>query len=265
MNLHEKSILSSHRTITKEPVKVYKEDMEVPKDLYYVERVLDWEKRIANYSPALKNKYREALKKKDEFFALITEDKSNGWSLMTDNKKKGLYAETKTSERGLPIIRAKSYSNHDPLTTYRLAGCCDMRSKYDKNIDYVKVINKLGVNLLVGYQRTLRILTVAPRDLYQEGICNCEADGTLWSVLYDTTGEEYPVEKGIVRMASPLAGFKFTPYPDDPTKCSVDLVIEADIGGNIPNWVFKQVLGETAYGLVLVRELLPDWVKKNKK
>ena len=244
---------------------MYAEDLEVPHSIYDLERVLDWEKRIANYSPSVQQKYRALIKKKDDLFRYLDEDKSNGWSVMINNKKKDLYAETRNSERGIPMIRARTYSNYDPLTTFRIVGSSDMRPKYDKNIHYCKMIDKLGTNLLVGYQRSHRIITVAPRDMYQEGLGNCEADGTIWIALHDADSTEYPVESGIVRMSTPIAGFRFTPYPDDPSKCTVEMLIECNIGGLIPNWIFKQVLGEMAYGLVNLRALLPDWYKKNKK
>ena len=113
---------------------MYEEDLEVPHSIYDLERVLDWEKRIANYSPSVQQKYRALIKKKDDLFRYLDEAKSNGWSVMINNKKKDLYAETKNSVRGIPMIRARTYSNYDPLTTFRIVGSSDMRPKYDKNI-----------------------------------------------------------------------------------------------------------------------------------
>ena len=225
--------------------------------------MLDWDLRIAAYPPSLKAKYKRGLELKDKFFSRLAEPQSNGWSVFIDNKKKNLFAEMKTSENGLPMFRARTTSNHDALTTFRYAGSCETRPYYDKNTDYAKCINKLGVNYLVGYQRTLRVFTVAPRDLYIEGIFNMEEDGRCWSLAFDAP-DEYPVEDGIVRMRSPMAALLFTPCKDDPKKCIIETVVEAEIGGNIPNWIFKHVLGDTANGIVLMRELLPEWVKPRK-
>lgn len=138
--MHEKSILSSHRTLQNSQAKIYKEDTETPKDLYYIEKVLDWEKRIASYPNPIKAKYRNALKKRDLFFARLAEPQSNDWKVFIDNKKKGLFAEVKTSENGMPMFRARTHSNHDALTTFRFSGSCENRPKYDKNTDYAKVI-----------------------------------------------------------------------------------------------------------------------------
>lgn len=93
-----------------------------------------------------------------------------------------------------------------------------------------------------------------------------DAQGRVWSIAFDASDADgYPVEDGVVRMQSPMAALLFTPLKDDPSKCIIETVVEAEIGGNIPNWIFKHVLGDTAYGIVMIRELLPDWYKLHKK
>ena len=74
-----------------------------------------------------------------------------------------------------------------------------------------------------------------------------------------------PEEPGCVRMQMPLGGIEFKPMKDDPTKCTVTMYGEANLGGYIPDFVTKQALGDSAYSLVKLRKVMIDYVKQNKK
>jgi hypothetical protein len=49
------------------------------------------------------------------------------------------------------MLRAKSESDYDPLTTFRAWGNGDCRIKYDKNIEKVVALDSYGPNLMYGY------------------------------------------------------------------------------------------------------------------
>ena len=74
-----------------------------------------------------------------------------------------------------------------------------------------------------------------------------------------------PEESGCVRMTCPIGGYRFTPVKNNPNKCDVDLVIEADLMGNIPGYVQKHVIKDSAYGLHVIKSLLPKYIEENKK
>lgn len=74
-------ILESYR----KPVKVYEEITYVPTNVFEIERVKDWNKRIEAYSEKTKNKYKLAFQKMEEL-KLALKDSSN-WSTTVDSKK----------------------------------------------------------------------------------------------------------------------------------------------------------------------------------
>ena len=245
------------------PEKKYIEDYSVePEGIYKVEAVRDWGKRIAGYTPEQQRRYAAGLEKVDEFFAVLAAPK-DGWSTILDNKKKDLYCDQSTSKRGLPIIRARSHCNNDALTTLRYSANIEKRKKYDKNIADMIQHEKIGANLVMGYQRTHRLVTLAPRDLYNYCIFNIEESGRCWIVCWDAEGE-FPETPGCVRMSCPLGGMLFTPFPDDPSKCHVDLVIEADARGFVPLWIFKHVISDSAHGLAVIREDCPKFYAEHR-
>jgi hypothetical protein len=95
----------------------------------------------------------------------------------------------------------------------------------------------------------------------------------FWEILDDDSiqvvvwgeDEDMPEEPGCVRMSVPVGGLWFKPKPGDPTKSEIIFIAEADLGGNIPGWVTKQVIKDTAYSLVNLRTVMPAYVKKFEK
>ena len=59
---------------------------------FYLEEVLDWEKRIAGYTTDIKGKYKEAFTKMDEFLKVLNDDPSE-YKVVINDKKKGLLCE----------------------------------------------------------------------------------------------------------------------------------------------------------------------------
>jgi hypothetical protein len=52
--------------ISEKPQKVYKEITEVATDIFQIEKVIDWNKRIQNYPSTTKNLYNKAFAKVQE-------------------------------------------------------------------------------------------------------------------------------------------------------------------------------------------------------
>ena len=83
------------------------------------------------------------------------------------------------------MLRAKSESDYDPLTTFRAWGNSECRLNYDKNIERIEALDWIGPNLMYGYQKTHRILTVASRDVYQMLFWDIEPNGKIYLVLFE--------------------------------------------------------------------------------
>lgn len=166
------------------PSKEYKELGYIPQNLFEIERVLNWEKRIASFSEKQKNKYKIAQEKMKEF-KLLLKDKNKDWYLTIDDKKERLKCEQMVSKNGFSMLRAQSESDYDVNTTFRTWGNTDCRLVYDKNIEKIDSLDYYGPNLLYGYQKTHRILTVSSRDIYQMIYWEIEADGSIYMVIYE--------------------------------------------------------------------------------
>ena len=119
---------------------------------------------------------------------------------------------------GIPWMRCKAPLPADPLTALRFCGNMKMRVKYERLLSVGKIIKTIGCNLAYGYQRTYRIITVAPRDVYVYGYIEQLDSGACVLVLFDDPEDDEPEEKGCVRMNA-FGGMLFTPYKDDPNKC----------------------------------------------
>lgn len=65
-------------------------------------------------------------------------------------------------------------------------------------------------------------------------------------------------------MRLPIGGMTIRPDPKDPNKSYVEHILEADLQGNIPQWIWTIVLKQGAHGLLKLRKLIPKYVKKNK-
>ena len=126
----------------------------------------------------------------------------------------------------------------------------------------MKITENVGTNFVIGYQRTYRILTVASRDLYQNVFWNGYQDGSVMSILWDTGDDDYPLEKNCVRMQCPIGGFHVFPQEGDPTKSYIRMVVEADLKGNIPQYITQQALNVTSLGLVMLRKVYPKYLKE---
>jgi len=63
--------------------------------------VLNWEKRISDYSEATKAKYQYAFEREAELKELLN-DKSDDWKVYIDKPKEDIFCEARTSSRNNP-------------------------------------------------------------------------------------------------------------------------------------------------------------------
>ena len=134
------------------------------------------------------------------------------------------------------MLRVTSYTDFDPLSSFRVLGDERVRKVYDKNIDKYEIQKKLGANLFYLYQSTNRIGMVSSRDVFYYSFQNVERDGSVTCVFWEDLNAQET--KGKVRMRMPIAAFKFKPIRDDLRgKTEVQLLCEASLGGSIPTWV----------------------------
>ena len=127
--------------------------------------------------------------------------------------------------------------DYPALLAWRANVSGENRPKYDLNVEYVKLNEQVGTNLINAYQKAKRVATVSSRDVYQDCFSNHYPDGMIRTILYDDPENDYPITKGVVRMKVPIAGFEFIPDPNDPNKCSCRQIIECGLGGYIPSYV----------------------------
>lgn len=157
-----------------------------------------------------------------------------------------MFYETAESKSGFAMIRLKCKSDFNPLTTFRAYSNIDLKLKCNKNVGEYKWLRRVGVNLHKGYQTTKKIMAVSSRDLYQYTFYNSYPDGSIKVVVFET---DHPVTPGLIRMRMPMAGFHLKPDPSDPTKTIMNAIIEANLAGNIPKFVYIYASGVTANGL----------------
>ena len=114
--------------------------------------------------------------------------------------------------------------------------------------------------MLIGYQCTFKVLTVASREIYQYSFMDVQRDGTIKCIFWEVPDK--PVTKGKVKMELPLAGVYFKPLKDDPRgKTQIVLYLEASLGGSIPAWVETKAIGLMTAGQNIFRKLIPKYLK----
>ena len=59
--------------------------------MFFIEKIIDWEKRISNYSEMAKAKYRKGMSKFEEFKSFLADNVD--WKIVIDNKKTNLFCE----------------------------------------------------------------------------------------------------------------------------------------------------------------------------
>jgi hypothetical protein len=79
------------------------------------------------------------------------------------------------------------------------------------------------------------MFAMSQRDVYLNFFWDIDEKGRIFMITFDNmNGEEYPEEEGYVRCRAPIGGFMYTPDKKDQNKCTIDMVVEVDMGGYIP-------------------------------
>ena len=190
-----------------------------------------------------------------EYEALLVDD-TLPWKLALDQKKKGqeLKYWTALSKRGMQILKVQCVFDHPPLIAMKAYLDGATRLRYDANIKLCKLTEVIGCNLFRSIQESSKIAVVASRDLHIHYWVTMSPDGSVKMVVHEI---DVPQIKGKVRMRCPVGGITIRPDPNDPNKSYAEHILEADLQGNIPQWVWTIVLKQGAYGLLKLRKLVP--------
>ena len=160
----------------------------------------------------------------------------------------------------MQMIRVCCKTDYDPITAMR--GYCDAKTRldYDINIKDCGIEKSIGCNLYVAKQITISIGLVSSRDIYHNLWVDVRKDGVVKVIVHEI---DWPETKGKVRMRLPMGGVMCVPDPDAPGKSIMYFVMEADLQGKIPEWVWTLTIKQLAYGMVSLRKMMPKYLKKN--
>ena len=177
-------------------------------------------------------------------------------------ERPGYVVEERISSRGLPSIRVQCDYEFDALTVWRAYCDPQNRKDYDPLVSEVVLTKHYGVNLYNFYQRTHKILMVAPREFNLYMFINIEEDGSILMILF--TNEDDPREPmaGTVMGGIPYGAIHITPDPKNPKRCSMNCHLEIDLSGNIPEFVTKQIVSFQCNGLVLLKKTIEPWLSR---
>ena len=174
-----------------------------------------------------------------------------------------MFNQTKFSNDDNPCIKTVAYSDHDPLTTLRAAIDIKIRPAYEQNLTIYEMLGSLGCNMYLCYSQTERVMGISSRDVYQINLVNALADGSIMLVSTEHPDKDnYPPREECVRMKLPLGGMWIKPDPDRPGKSIIHQYIEINPMTVLPDYLLKNFISKTAYGLVTLRSLIPDYVDR---
>ena len=60
-------------------------------------------------------------------------------------------------------------------------------------------------------------------------------------------------------------GMTFLPDPKNPGKTIIKQILECDLMGDIPQWIWALSIKDTAFSLVKFRQGMKNFIKNNKK
>ena len=102
---------------------------------------------------------------------------------------------------------------------------------------------------------------MASRDFYQHIWLNIEDNGTVKCITHEIDMPHDP--NGKVRMRLPMGCLACSPDPDKPGGSIIKSVIEGDLQGNIPQWVWALGIMQAANSFVQLRHLIPQYIEQN--
>ena len=184
--------------------------------------------------------YQRMFEAEKEYDELLV-DKKLPWRVCYDSKKKGseLKYEQATSTRGMQTLRVRCLFDHPPVVVMKGYLNKETRIAYDDNIQDAVTFGQPGANLFQSFQITRKIAIISSRDLYIHYWINVLPNGSYKLICHEI---DAPAVKGKVRMRMPIGGLTVNPDPNDPNKSIVEHIIEADLQGNIPQWVWSMAI-----------------------
>ena len=95
----------------------------MPEQIWDIETVPDWSKRIAHYTDEQRKFYTEMVPKINELKNIMKS--TTDWSVILEKKDKGeeLLVQTKKSVRGLTICRGQGPVDWSPVEIWRCMSC----------------------------------------------------------------------------------------------------------------------------------------------
>jgi len=205
---------------------------------------------------ASKNKYSEITTKLlDTILGFVdTKDDDSPWNLIYEDKETDIkvYQNPKVSDCCYKITGTME---NTPQTTFDLLADVRRRSEWDPMTDEAGVIEVIDESTRVQYIKMKAVFPTSARDVVTIGYTTQLEDGRMIMVNKSIEHKLCPEKSGIVRIEAGCAGVVVSPIKDQPNKCFVVQIADANPKG----WIPKSVIT-----LVSTREL-PASVKKLNK
>ncbi|CAB4413670.1 unnamed protein product [Rhizophagus irregularis] len=183
-----------------------------------------------------------------------TKDDDAPWSLIYEDKDTDIkvYQNSKVSDCCFKIMGTME---NTPQTTFDLLADVRRRSEWDPMTDEAGIIETIDESTRVQYIKMKAVFPTSARDVVTIGYSTQLEDGRLVMVNKSIEHKLCPEKSGVIRIEAGCAGVVVTPIKDQPNKCFVVQIADANPKG----WIPKSVIT-----LVSTREL-PASVKKLNK
>ncbi|KAF9983225.1 START domain-containing protein 10 [Mortierella antarctica] len=136
----------------------------------------------------------------------------------------------------------------------------DRRSEWDPMCVEARVLEAVAPGTTIQYVRTKAVWPTASRDTVVLGTIKDLGDKGLFMVNASCGHASMPerVKEKIVRMETAVAGHIIVPLEDDPKRCRLTQILDADLKGWIPDRVIQMVSTKAVPdGLRAVNALIP--------
>ncbi|GET01696.1 serine/threonine protein kinase [Rhizophagus clarus] len=205
---------------------------------------------------ASKNKYSEITTKLlDTILDFVdTKNDDSPWNLIYEDKETDVkvYQNPKVSDC---CYKVTGTMENTPQTTFDLLADVRRRSEWDPMTDEAGILEIIDESTRVQYIKMKAVFPTSARDVVTIGYSTQLEDGRMVMVNKSIEHKLCPEKPGIVRIEAGCAGVVVAPIKDQPNKCFVVQIADANPKGWIPRSVIT---------LVSTREL-PASVKKLNK
>ena len=134
--------------------------------LWNIERISDWDSRIAHYPDNIKRFYHKMIPKVQELKDMANID--DGWSNMVRDKKNDITIDQRKSANGLLTMRASGHINYPAIDIWRCINYNEWRKQWDANTDDIYFMGKIGAGAYHMYNRSRKIFVVAGREFLMD-------------------------------------------------------------------------------------------------